>query len=50
LQARDPAEGVFARITGLLDHPAFDPKNPNRLRALVQGFAGGNPARFHDPS
>jgi aminopeptidase N len=50
LQARDPNEGVLGRVLGLTAHPAFDPKNPNRLRALVQSFAGANPARFHDPS
>jgi aminopeptidase N len=35
---------------GLTAHPAFDPKNPNRLRALVAVFASANPYRFHDPS
>ena len=34
---------------GLLVHPDFEAKNPNRLRALVQTFAGANPARFHAP-
>jgi aminopeptidase N len=33
-----------------MQHPAFDPKNPNRLRAVVVSFASGNPSRFHDPS
>jgi aminopeptidase N len=50
LQARDPAEGALGRILGLTAHPAFDPQNPNRLRALVSSFANFNPARFHDPS
>jgi len=50
LQARDPAEGVLGRVLGLTAHPAFDQKNPNRLRALVSTFAAANPARFHDPS
>jgi aminopeptidase N len=31
-------------------HSAFEPRNPNRLRALIATFASGNPARFHDPS
>jgi aminopeptidase N len=35
---------------GLTAHPAFEPKNPNRLRALVSTFANSNPARFHDTS
>ena len=50
VQARSPAEDVLGRVLGLTAHPAFDPKNPNRLRALVQSFASGNPYRFHDPS
>jgi aminopeptidase N len=50
VQARSPSDEVLGRVLGLTAHPAFDPKNPNRLRALVQTFAGANPARFHDPS
>ncbi|MFD1191242.1 aminopeptidase N [Phenylobacterium conjunctum] len=50
LQARDPADSALGRVLGLTAHPAFDQKNPNRLRALVSTFAGFNPARFHDPS
>ena len=49
LQARSPAPDALARVLGLTAHPAFEPRNPNRLRALVQGFASGNPARFHAP-
>jgi aminopeptidase N len=49
VQARDPSEGALGRVLGLTAHPAFDPRNPNRLRALVQAFASLNPARFHDP-
>ena len=50
LQARDPAEGALGRVMGLTVHPAFDPRTPNRLRALVSTFANFNPAKFHDPS
>jgi aminopeptidase N len=50
VQARSPSEDTLGRVLGLTAHPAFDARNPNRLRALVQSFAGGNPARFHDPS
>ncbi|HEX2801292.1 MAG TPA: aminopeptidase N C-terminal domain-containing protein, partial [Phenylobacterium sp.] len=49
IQARDPDEGALGRVIGLTVHPAFEPKNPNRLRALVSTFASFNPARFHDP-
>jgi len=50
VQARDPGESALGRVVGLTAHPAFDAKNPNRLRALVSTFANFNPVRFHDPS
>ncbi|MEW5685131.1 MAG: aminopeptidase N [Pseudomonadota bacterium] len=50
LQGRDPSETALGRILGLTAHPAFDQKNPNRLRALVSSFANFNPVRFHEPS
>ena len=50
VQARDPAEGALGRVLGLTVHPAFDPRNPNRLRSLVGVFASFNPDRFHDAS
>ncbi|PHY22374.1 aminopeptidase N [Caulobacter sp. BP25] len=49
-QARDPNADVLDRVMALTRHPAFEPTNPNRLRALVSTFANYNPARFHDPS
>ncbi|HVI34367.1 aminopeptidase N [Phenylobacterium sp.] len=50
IQARDPSETALGRVMGLTAHPAFDAKNPNRLRALVSSFANFNPVRFHEPS
>jgi aminopeptidase N len=50
IQARQPSDDVLGRVMGLTTHPAFDFKNPNRLRALVTTFASGNPSQFHDPS
>jgi aminopeptidase N len=50
VQAMDPGEAALARVMDLTQHPAFDERNPNRLRSLVGAFATGNPARFHDPS
>jgi aminopeptidase N len=50
IQARSPAPDALGRVLGLTVHPAFEAKNPNRLRALVQTFCSANPARFHDPS
>ena len=50
IQARDPSPRALGRILGLTAHPAFDPKTPNRFRALVTAFTTNNPARFHDVS
>ena len=47
VQARAPAEDTLERVQALLAHPAFDPKTPNRFRALVSNFAIANPVRFH---
>jgi aminopeptidase N len=41
----DP-EATRQRVRQLIRHPDFDPKTPNRWRAVVQAFAG-NPAAFH---
>jgi aminopeptidase N len=48
LQAMSPQPDTVARVRGLMNHPVFSLKNPNRVRALVGAFAVGNPLRFHD--
>ena len=35
-------------VKALLDHPAFNFKNPNRVRSLIGLFAKSNFLRFHD--
>ena len=40
-------KNALDRIKSLLDHPAYKGGNPNRIRALIGGFAVGNPERFH---
>ena len=50
IQGRAPGPGALGRVIGLTAHPAFDPKTPNRLRALVSNFSQFNPAAFHDQS
>ncbi|MCB9916460.1 MAG: aminopeptidase N [Planctomycetes bacterium] len=47
LQAVCDLPDVTQRVAKLLTHPDFTLKNPNRARALVGGFASGNPAAFH---
>ncbi|MBI1889872.1 MAG: aminopeptidase N [Burkholderiales bacterium] len=36
-----------AAVRGLMKHPAFTLKNPNRARSLIFSFCNGNPAQFH---
>ena len=50
LQARSSLPDTPARVRALTEHPAFERKNPNRVRALVGAFAQGNQVRFHDAS
>ena len=50
LQATSRLPGTLAEVERLLGHPAFDLRNPNRVRALVGAFAQGNPVRFHAAS
>jgi len=47
VQATSRLPGGAARVRMLMQHPAFDLKNPNRVYALVRGFCGGNPRHFH---
>jgi aminopeptidase N len=50
LQARSSLPATPRRVSDLTRHPAFERKNPNRVRALVGAFAQGNQLRFHDAS
>lgn len=47
LEATSTLPGTLARVRDLQSHPRFDPKNPNRIRALVGAFTMGNPVCFH---
>jgi aminopeptidase N len=49
VQARSGAPDTLARVQALTQHPDFDLRNPNRVRALIGAFAA-NPAKFHDAS
>jgi aminopeptidase N len=46
LQATSPREETFAVVQRLAQHPDFQIKNPNRVRALIGAFTR-NAARFH---
>ena len=41
------AGAVFARVLGLMKHPAYTLKNPNRARSLLSTLFNSNPAAFH---
>jgi aminopeptidase N len=47
LQAASPLVGAEA-VRALAAHAAFDPGNPNKLRALYGTFTRQNPRRFHE--
>ncbi|MGO4302810.1 aminopeptidase N [Cupriavidus sp. RAF12] len=34
-------------VRALMEHPAFNLRNPNRARSLIFSFCSGNPAQFH---
>ncbi|MEI9985910.1 MAG: aminopeptidase N [Aliidongia sp.] len=50
LQATSSLPGTLERCRALLGHPAFELKNPNRARSLINSFASANPLHFHDRS
>jgi aminopeptidase N len=47
--ALTPPEAAADTVAALARHEDFDWRNPNRFRALIGSFAGGNTAGFHRP-
>lgn len=47
LQAASPIYGDLETILSLMAHPAFDLKNPNRVRSLIGAFSQSNLLQFH---
>jgi aminopeptidase N len=47
LQAGSSLPGTIAQVRALMKHPAFDMKNPNRVRALIGAFSA-NHLHFHE--
>jgi aminopeptidase N len=47
LSASQEGPDSLDKIKALMDHPAFDLKNPNKVRALLGGFSQNIPC-FHD--
>lgn len=46
LQAMSDVPGNVENVKSLLDHPAFDLRNPNKVYSLIGGFCG-SPVNFH---
>ncbi|KAJ1694393.1 hypothetical protein LUZ63_011091 [Rhynchospora breviuscula] len=46
LQAMSDAPGNVENVRKLLNHPAFDMRNPNKVYSLIGGFCG-SPVNFH---
>lgn len=47
LQATSCMPNTFAVVQSLMQHPAFDMKTPNRVRALIGAFSQSNAVHFH---
>jgi len=47
VQATSRLPGTLAEVKRLTSHPAFDPRNPNKIHALIRAFVAANHVRFH---
>ncbi|MBG7601613.1 MAG: aminopeptidase N [Gammaproteobacteria bacterium] len=47
VQASSAGGKTLERVTSLMQHPAFNMGNPNRVRSLIGVFAGANQVQFH---
>ncbi|MFV0278417.1 MAG: aminopeptidase N [Parahaliea sp.] len=47
VQAAIPGEETLTRVRALMEHEAFDLRNPNKVRALIGSFSNGNALQFH---
>ncbi len=47
IQATSSLPETLSNVVALLDHRAFNPRNPNKVRALIGAFCAGNQLRFH---
>jgi aminopeptidase N len=50
IQATAQAPGALSKVKALLDHEAFEIRNPNKVRSLIGAFCAQNHIGFHDES
>lgn len=50
VHASAPLPKTLATVKQLMNHPAFDMKNPNKVRSLIGAFSNFNYICFHDKS
>jgi aminopeptidase N len=50
IQATSTKPDTLKRVYTLMEHDAFDIRNPNKVRAVIGAFCNGNPVHFHDMS
>lgn len=50
IQSACPKAGAVERVRTLMEHEAFDIRNPNKVRAVIGAFIGANPVQFHQHS
>ena len=50
IQATAQVPGALAKVNVLLDHEAFEIRNPNKVRSLIGAFCAQNHIGFHDES
>ncbi|MCO1334581.1 aminopeptidase N [Microbulbifer sp. OS29] len=46
-QSCSPKRGTLKNIRALIEHPAFEMTNPNKVRSVIGGFANRNFKQFH---
>ena len=47
MESSSVVSGTITRLKALMNHPAFDAKNPNKLRSVLGAFMTGNPVHFY---
>lgn len=47
VQASNPQAGTLSQVKVLMQHAAFNMRNPNKVRSLIAGFCALNPVNFH---